>query len=373
MKLPFEFGLKFFFRLLVPGFLLSLGLWPVSFFLIDLGGWQIKHELVLAIVIVLAGFLIMVSDMQIYMLFEGRRYWPASVRLFFLRREQRRLNLLKARATVAKLNSIHLMKRQLYDMKDAPAPVSLLEDIVKVEGEYQEAQFDLRRFPQDNQFEHYVCHPSRLGNTIAAFEGYPSRSYGMDAVFYWPRLWLKLDKETREEIDSLQALADSSLYDSFALYLSGLLWLSYDLLFTANSLVVRFAPRWILRGFQVTLFEYLPNRLSSWLLVPSFLVAGYGLYRASLRLHAQFGETFKGVFDVFGKEIDVSAIYAEIAPILATGVSLGRKEQLSAVFRYLQYGLVKCYLCGIRMPAGDAKSHTCPPSRLPSGPRVIST
>ena len=56
MKLPFEFGLKFFFRLLVPRFLLSLGLWPVSLFLIDLGGGQIKHELVLAIVIVLAGF-----------------------------------------------------------------------------------------------------------------------------------------------------------------------------------------------------------------------------------------------------------------------------------------------------------------------------
>lgn len=355
MKLPFEFGLKLFFRLVVPGFLLSLGLWPVGFFLIDLGGWQIKHEYVFSVSIVLAGVLIMISDMPLYMLFEGRRYWPGPFRLWFVRREQNRLNALKAKATVTKLNSIYTMKRKLLDTSD-PTP-KLLEDIAREEREYEEAQFDLRQFPQDDQFEHYVRYPTLLGNIIAAFEGYSSRSYGMDSVFYWPRLWLKLDKETREEVDNHQAMADSALYCSFALYLSGLLWLIYDVSFTVNSLAVRLAPDQTFRS-RVTFFEYLPDMWLSWLLFPLFMASGYGLYRASLRLHSQFGETFKAVFDVFAKDIDVSALYNEMAPSMVP-VSLHRREQLSAVFRYLQHGLVKCYKCDMRMRPSDAEVHKC--------------
>lgn len=355
MKLPFEFGLKLFFRLLVPGLLLSLGLLPVCFFLTDLGGWQIKREYVFVATIVLAGFLIMISDMPAYMLFEGRRYWPEPIRLWFLQRLQNRVSVLKAKATVTILNSIHA-KRTLLAASD-PTPQALL-DIARGEREYQEAQFDLRQFPQDDQFEHYVGYPSRLGNIIAAYESYSTRSYGMDAVFYWPRLWLKLDKETREEVDNQQAVADSGLYCSLALYLSGLLWLVYDISFAVNSLVVKLAPGRAFNGFKVTLFEYLPDMWLSWLLFPTFMVSGYVVYRASLRLHSQFGETFKAVFDVFAKEIDISEPLNQIAPSIVP-VSPNRRAQLLAVFRYLQHGLVKCPNCDTRMRPGEAKTHKC--------------
>jgi len=361
MKLPFEFGLKLFFRLLVPGFLFTLGLLPGCFFLTDLSGWQIKHEYVFVATIVLAGFLIMISDMPAYMLFEGRRYWPGPIHLWFLRRLQNRLSVLKAKATVDKLNSIYTRKRKLLSTSD-PAP-ELLEDIARDVREYEEAQFDLRQFPQDEDFEHYVGFPSRLGNIIEAFENYSSRSYGMDAVFYWPRLWLKLDKETREEVDNQQAVADSALYCSLALYLSGLLWLVYDISFAVNSLAVKLAPARVFNGFRVTLFDYLPDMWLSWLLFPAFMVCGYGVYRASLRLHSQFGETFKAVFDVFAKEIDISEPLNQIAPSIVP-VSPNRREQLSAVFRYLQHGLVKCPNCDIRMRPSDAKTHKCASSQI---------
>ena len=34
--------------------------------------------------------------------------------------------------------------------------------------------------------------PTRLGNAIAAFEQYSDNRYGLDAIFYWPRIWINL-------------------------------------------------------------------------------------------------------------------------------------------------------------------------------------
>jgi hypothetical protein len=46
--------------------------------------------------------------------------------------------------------------------------------------------------------------PTRLGNVLRAAEDYPGddERYGMDAVFYWPRLYLVLPAETRSLVDS---------------------------------------------------------------------------------------------------------------------------------------------------------------------------
>ena len=46
-------------------------------------------------------------------------------------------------------------------------------------------------------------------------------------MFYLPRLWVKLDKDLREELDTQQAVADSAVYSSLALFITGLLWLAY--------------------------------------------------------------------------------------------------------------------------------------------------
>ena len=78
--------------------------------------------------------------------------------------------------------------------------------------------------------------PTRLGNLIAAYEQYPRLKYGLDAVFYWPRLWVTISKDLREEIDNQQAQADGLLYVAAALITSVAILLLY-------AAVDTFAPK----------------------------------------------------------------------------------------------------------------------------------
>jgi hypothetical protein len=43
--------------------------------------------------------------------------------------------------------------------------------------------------------------PTLLGNTLRASEDYAKTTYGMDAVFWWPRLWLILPEAVQRQID----------------------------------------------------------------------------------------------------------------------------------------------------------------------------
>jgi hypothetical protein len=82
-------------------------------------------------------------------------------------------------------------------------------------------------WPVDEGGDPYALYPTQLGNILAGFELYPKVKYGIDAIFYWYRLWVSLDKDLREEIDTVQAVVDSTLYVSFTLYVSAALALFY--------------------------------------------------------------------------------------------------------------------------------------------------
>lgn len=43
--------------------------------------------------------------------------------------------------------------------------------------------------------------PTSLGNALRAAEDYSYNVYGMDSIFWWPRLWLLLPDRVRNEID----------------------------------------------------------------------------------------------------------------------------------------------------------------------------
>jgi hypothetical protein len=51
-----------------------------------------------------------------------------------------------------------------------------------------------------------------IGNIIDEYEAYPLSRYGMDSAFYWPRLWLIIDKDVRNEIDGEWAVVDAAVY-----------------------------------------------------------------------------------------------------------------------------------------------------------------
>jgi hypothetical protein len=69
MKLPLDFNVKLYFRLLLPGFLLALGVSPIIFTLIDRleksFSYKISYEVAFIVTIMLMGWLIIILDLPI--------------------------------------------------------------------------------------------------------------------------------------------------------------------------------------------------------------------------------------------------------------------------------------------------------------------
>ena len=183
------------------------------------------------------------------------------------------------------------------------------------------------------------------GNLLTAYEEHSKEVYGMWQGFYWPRIWLRLDKDLREEIDSRQALADSCLYTVFALYISGILCLFYAALYL-------FGIQWL---------SYLPRSPFYWTLPLLCFGLGYFIYRQSLHVHAQFGETFKAVFDQHGYQVMFPHIVTAIS-YLCKNTRLKTapvEEQNMAVWFYLHNHRIKCPECGRVMLPIEAAGHKC--------------
>src|SRR5262245_27523042 len=91
MKLPLEFATKFVFRLVFPGAILAAAATPLARWTLQSCGIPLKIEYLYPIELIFLGWLIVISDMHIYMLFEGRRYWPNALRNLMVDCESKRL------------------------------------------------------------------------------------------------------------------------------------------------------------------------------------------------------------------------------------------------------------------------------------------
>ena len=297
MKLPFSFSLKFVFRILLPGFILSLGTFPILQTILEQLNLTITSEFTFSISTFILGWLFVILDMPIYMAFEGRRYWPKALWNYFRNLEEKRLN------------KIIQNSKSLDDRK------------------YLEASVELRRFPIDENGNYCANFPTRIGNLIAAYEIYSKRNYGIDSIFYWYRIWLTLNQETREEIDNQQALADSTIYVITALNTCGLLCLIYALLkIINNQLIKNLTNEYLLIGLAILAF-----------------IGGYILYRSSLHIHATYGEIFKSIFDNYRENISIENIINEISKITGNKeiIKLPQREQYQIAWRYLNNYRIK--------------------------------
>lgn len=294
MKLPFSFSFKFVFRLLLPGFLAALSLVPVLNVILLRLDVTFPLEWAFLLLCVLLGWLFVLLDMQVYMVLEGRRYWPRSLKRISLAREKRRLTRLESLAR----------KTQLLDR-----------------DRYLEASVELRQFPMNEQGVYVASAPTRIGNLILSYEEYPARVYGMDSVFYWTRIWLLMDDSQRKEIDDQQAIADSAAYSTVALWFDGVICLLF-------ALYTRIGGK---------LADLLPSASTLTVLAAACFVASYLLYRISLQTQAAFGEIFRAVFDGYRGRVDVAAILDEIKQKWPEAVpSEGRpSDHYRIVWRYL--------------------------------------
>ncbi|HEX6648714.1 MAG TPA: hypothetical protein VF075_04225 [Pyrinomonadaceae bacterium] len=340
MKLPFEFGIKLIFRLVLPGFLLTLGLYPPLMTLRDRAGWTIDVEYLLVFSMIITGWLLLTLDQPIYMFLEGRRFWLRPIRTIFIWTEDRRLKKLK------------VAEDKFYELSQA----STGGKKQNYNQRYVEASVEKRKFPLDANGLPEARFPTRLGNLIDSYESYPSKRYGVNAIFHWYRIWLTLDKDLREELDNRQALADSSVYASIALLISGLLWLVY----------------WLLSKMGSQLIGHFSQGYSLWL-GAAFLVVSYIMYRAALHPQAQYGESFKSVFDLNEKQINVTRIVEQVADLTHNPelVNQTRQQQLQTAWRYLHNYKVKCLEPGCEfrypMPPEEFKAHYDAMHAVPAG------
>lgn len=270
MKLPFDFATKFILRLVLPGALLSAILWPVLLVVRNALGLAVAEMAMLPIAIGVLGWLILLLDMPIYMLAEGRRYWPQRLRALGLRYQNWRLGYLQKKKNAATIGS----------------PKRL------------ELSLKIREYPLKADGTNLAIYPTRLGNLIHASETYPDRKYGIDGVFGWYRLWVSIDKDLRAELDDRQALVDSALY---------------------SSLIVAFATPVCLMYAALQLWApgYAPQHLPSpaKLLALAVLAApvAFLLYRATLHAQAQYGELFCALFDQYRAKLNCSVLIDELA------------------------------------------------------------
>jgi hypothetical protein len=333
MKLPFDLGVKLVFRLLVPGFFVMLGVRPILLTLLDASGARDYHDLGCMLAVLVFGWVVTLADMPIYMLFEGRRFWP------------QRLWLRGVRSEEARLDRWRRSERWNYEQWKAHHSEIHLR-------RYQEASVELRRFPIDESNGEYVAvFPTRFGNAVTAFEQYPKTRYGADAMFYLARIWLALDKDTKDELDTQQAVADSALYSCVALVVTGGLWAIFGVLRVAN------AP--------------LPYTATASLALLSAVVsfaASVWLYGLAIYANDQFGLSFRALFDLrlstLGQTLLApNGVLATVTTITGDGAPLRQpvREQYGIVWRYLHNYRVKCPRCGKIVPPPQFPSHDCPP------------
>jgi len=326
MKLPFEFGVQLFFRLIVPGFFLACGLFPVLLRILDALTVRRFDELALGALVVACGWLVVLADMPIYMLAEGRRWWPAWLASAGQAREHRRLE-------------------RIATSIESPIRRTSLE-----------ASVEYRQFPLDSQGHPEPRFPTRLGNLIAAFEEYPETRYGLDAVFFWPRIWLRLPEGTRAVLDGSQAVADSGVYSTICLFACSTLWSVYTLL--AAFGLPRVSPA-----------VSVPEGVG---IVALSAAAAFAMYRVSVFANAQYGELFKATFDVtiardgaFAKEVmDLEQVLrlarassAVPARIITDATRLSERDRIAVAWRYLHNYRIRCPKCPTAVPVPSFAAH----------------
>jgi hypothetical protein len=316
MKLPLTLSTEqLLYRLVLPGLILALVMWPA---VVSIDRAPLDPLLYLPFVALFGGWLLGLCDTQIYMLYEGRRYWPTWLRGWALRREQNRLQRLQATAEQTRANGDR--------------------------ARYLEACSDIARFPLGPDGERHAAMPTRLGNLMYEYELYPSSKYGLDSVFFFYRIWVSIDKDLRDEIGRKQASVDGALYLSFVLALAAVWFFAWFWLLLATPGYGRSLEAllpWLL-GERIR-FAWAVPIWANLLLSGICLLLASGVYRLSLCAHAQYGEFFKALFDQHRSLLQHRDLLEYL--VQATGdSSLGAadfKEANMAIWRYLRWHRVR--------------------------------
>lgn len=307
MKLPFSFGYPFFLRSIIPGIA-----WAVfSYKLISPVMTQLGPDSLIArnlevfyiSEVVIGGILVSLCNLKILRLLR-RGFWRLGLGSWLVKR----------------INAEIDRKRK---------------EAERLEKEKQYREFDkiwawLSRFPLDEQGNPRAVFPTRLGNIIYGYETQPRLTHGLEPGFYWYRIWVTLDRDTRREISTVSAESDCLIHCSFVLFLLFIIY-SFALIVILVGLSLLFpAP-------LDTYFLLLKSKglgVLVFLMIVTFLL-GWSCYELALPLLRVVGEYFKSMFEVFYKKVFEISL-----------PSSDEKDRFEKLFQYLRYLNVKCSKCG---------------------------
>jgi len=259
--------------------------------------------------VVVFGILISSLVGELYKVYEGRKLWPLAIHEWGRKKQQRRVDRLEE------------AQKRLDPKRE--------ED----KAAYDETWYELRAYPTNAEGAPIAVRPTIMGNILQGYEDYPGTRYGMDSVFYWPRMWMEMEKGKKEEIDSTWSLADGFLSLSAVGYAGGVLWILAGTLAYLDILTLPLP--WKNSGASV--FGGI---------IALFL--GYFFYRVSLPLHRDNGEAFKAVFDLYRHSIADKM-----------GLRPGEKEKWYAIWAYFQYLYVRCVDCYEYNPLTSKRCKKC--------------
>jgi hypothetical protein len=272
-----------------PGAVLTAVFWRFIVAVLALLHVGMPTTYLIPIAIFILGWSFVVMDMPIYMAFEGRRYWPDILWKFGLRRQR------------ARLLRIHVAMR--YNDVQRSSNRRFGPAVTNANRIYLENAIQLSDFPLVPQIAIYrPLWPTQIGNIIAEFEQYPRIKYGLDAVFFWPRIWISIDRDLREEIDNQQAHADGLLYLSLAFAIAVPIMVIYALIDLASPNAMPISPGWVIDLFFAT---------------GCAIMAMLSYY---LTLHAQrhFGATFKATFDQYRHNLALDEVVELVANLTSS-------------------------------------------------------
>ncbi len=202
------------------------------------------------LVVVTSGFIVQRFDLAVLRFFEG--YWPAwtaPLRDRLLQRQQQWYAQAEDRWN-------ELMVKQ----QESSGRTSQEDE------EFIALDAQLHRAPVG----HSRQMPLKLGNILRAAEMQPNNKYGLDAVVCWPRLWMVLPQEVKEEIQQ----ARSDLNTAARVWLWGVLFLIWFFIY-----------RW------------------TWWVVPVSLGTAWFAHHWMLLAAATYGELLESAFDLYRFEL----------------------------------------------------------------------
>lgn len=123
--------------------------------------------------------------------------------------------------------------------------------------------------------------PTAFGNQLLAAEKYPLITYGMDIIYWWPRLWLLLSDSERTENEETLIPLIALLNTATALFGGGLgyvICLLYQI-----SLIIELG--WLTILLEGCIFA-------------SFVVAGYVFYHLAILQLIPYGDNIRAVADL---------------------------------------------------------------------------